>query len=77
MEAYEDTRYIFYREGWYLFCTQLDGHHYATTRAFVGSFNGQWVQIENLVMQVTKDCIATTCNLPIDGEKWFKNNLIT
>jgi hypothetical protein len=32
MEAYEDTQIIFDREGWYLFCTKLDGHHYATAR---------------------------------------------
>jgi hypothetical protein len=42
MEAYEDNRYIFDRAGWYLFCTQLDGHHYGAARAFAESFNGQW-----------------------------------
>ena len=34
MEAYEDSRYIFYRAGWYLLYTKMDGHHYTTTRAF-------------------------------------------
>jgi hypothetical protein len=34
-------------------------------------------RIANLVMQVTKESIAAACNLPHDGEKWFKNKLIT
>ena len=27
-------------------------------------------------MQVTEESIEITCNLPCDGEKWFKNKLI-
>jgi hypothetical protein len=27
-------------------------------------------------MQVTEESIALACNLPTDGEKWFKNKLI-
>jgi hypothetical protein len=77
MEAYEDCRHIFDRAGWYLFCTKLDGRHYGAARAFVESFNGQWARIANLVMQVTEESIAIACNLPTDGEQWFKNKLIT
>jgi hypothetical protein len=42
MEAYEDSRYIFYRAGWYLLCTKMDGHHYTASIGFAESFNGQW-----------------------------------
>jgi len=28
-------------------------------------------------MQVTKESIVVACNLPTDGEMWFKNKLIT
>jgi hypothetical protein len=28
-------------------------------------------------MLVIEESIATTCNLPTDGEKWFRNKLIT
>jgi len=41
MEAYEDTQIIFDQAWWYLFCTDIDGHHYARDREFVESFNGQ------------------------------------
>jgi hypothetical protein len=77
MEAYEDTQIIFDRAGWYLFCTKMDGHHYATTREFAESFNGQWARITNLAMQFTEESIVVACNLPTDGERWFKNKLIT
>jgi hypothetical protein len=77
MEAYEDSCHIFDRASWYLFYTKLDGHHYATARAFTDIFNGQWVQIANLVMQVTEDSIVASCNLLTDGERWFKTKLIT
>jgi hypothetical protein len=30
-----------------------------------------------MVMQVTEESIALSCNLPSDGEKWLKNKLIT
>jgi hypothetical protein len=76
MEAYENSCHIFNRAGWHIFFTKLDGHHYTTTRAFSESFNGQWARIANLVMQVTEESIALACNLPTDGEKWFKNKLI-
>jgi hypothetical protein len=52
MEAYEDCQIIFYREGWYLFYTKLDGFYYVVARDFSESFNGQWARIKNLVMQV-------------------------
>jgi hypothetical protein len=42
MEAYEDNRYIFYQAGWYLLCTNMDGHHYGTAMEFTESFNGKW-----------------------------------
>jgi hypothetical protein len=77
MEDYEDTCHLFYREGWYLFCTKMEGHHYAMARVFSESVNGQWVQVGNLAMQFTKESIVVSCNLPIDGERWFKNKLIT
>jgi hypothetical protein len=57
MEAYEDSRYIFDRVGWYFFCNQLDGHHYGAAMVFYKNLNGQWAQIENLVMQVIEDSI--------------------
>jgi hypothetical protein len=43
MEAYEDSRHIFDRAGWYLYCTKLDGYHYVVARAFAEDFNGQRV----------------------------------
>jgi hypothetical protein len=46
-------------------------------QGFAESFNGQWAQVANLVMQVTEDSIEVACNLPTDGERWFKNKLIT
>ena len=42
MEAYEDSCHIFDQAGWSMFCMNLDGHHYATSRDFSESFNGQW-----------------------------------
>jgi hypothetical protein len=27
-------------------------------------------------MQVTEESIVVACNLPTDGERWFKNNFI-
>jgi hypothetical protein len=77
MKAYGDTQIIFNWAGWYIFCTKLDGHHYDIARAFVESFNGKWAQVGKLAMQVTKESIAATCNLPTDGERWFNNKLIT
>jgi hypothetical protein len=58
MEAYGDTQIIFDPARWYLFYTKLDGHHYATTWAFVESFNGQWARMGNMVMQFTEEYIV-------------------
>jgi hypothetical protein len=77
MEAYEDNRLIFDRAGWYLYCTKLYGYHYVAARAFAESFNGQRARIVDLVMQIIEESIVAACNLPTDGEKGFKNKLIT
>jgi hypothetical protein len=69
MEDYEDSCHIFDRAGWYLFCNRMDGHHYTTTREFAESFNGQLSLFSNLVMQVTTDSIAVSCNLLTDGKR--------
>jgi len=60
MQAYEDTQIVFDRVGWYIFYTKLDGHHYAISRAFAESFNGQWARVVNLVMQFTEEYIDAT-----------------
>lgn len=67
MEAYEETQIIFYQTGWYLFCTKLDGHHYAIAKAFAENFNGQWARVGNLAMQFTKESIATSPLMAKDG----------
>jgi hypothetical protein len=77
MDAYENVKHVFDQAGWYLYCEKLDGYHYDVSRAFAEGLNGQSVQIKNMVMQVTKESIVATCNLPSDGEKWFKKKLIT
>jgi hypothetical protein len=41
MEAYEDNKHIFDQDGWYMFCTKLDGHHYGVAHAFVEGFDGK------------------------------------
>jgi len=45
MEAYKDTQIIFYQEGWYLYCTKLDGHDYAIDGEFADNFHGQWAPL--------------------------------
>jgi hypothetical protein len=31
MKAYEDSRHIFDRVGWYLYCTKIDVYHYVAS----------------------------------------------
>lgn len=77
MEAYEKKKHIFDQADQYMFCAKLDGYHYDVAQAFAEGFDGQSVRIANLIMHVTEDSIALACNLPVDGEKWFKKKLIT
>jgi hypothetical protein len=77
MEAYKNNIHVFNQASWYMYCVKLDGYHYGVAQAFAKAFDGQRVQIANKIMQVTEESIATAYNLLVDGEKWFKNKLIT
>jgi hypothetical protein len=77
MEAYKNVKHVFDQVGWYMYCDKLYGCHYDVAQAFDEGLDGYIVRITNLIMQVTEDSITTTFNLPCDGEKWFKNKLIT
>ena len=71
------VRRLFVQEGWYSFCTRLGSSHLGVAQEFVNSFNGQEAIVDGLTLQVSADSIAEAFNLPQEGEKWFKGQVIT
>ena len=40
--------------------------------AFIENYNDERVQLQSLTVRVNEDSVAEAINVPVEGEKWFK-----
>lgn len=76
LEGYPQVKDLLKKEKWLRFIKKIKGHNKEITKAFARSFNGQVVEIGDLKFTVTEASIAAVIDLPQEGEKWFKNNIL-
>jgi len=77
LESKPAVHSVFEEALWYPYCTRLEGSHFGMAKAFAQSFDGKRENIAGLRIQVTEDSIRKACNIHTDGERWFKNKIIT
>ena len=54
-------------------CEKMQGFNEEVAKVFEEIFNRHIVYFGGLAFRVTKKFIVVASNLPIDGERWFKN----
>jgi hypothetical protein len=54
------------------FCENLQGGHMEVAKQFSMNFDGVKTRVGSLEFQVTEKTIATTTEIPLQGERWFK-----
>jgi hypothetical protein len=64
----------FINGGWFKFCCKFQGHHEEISKLFSLNFDGFQTQVRNVLVHVVEHSIATTCHLPVKGERWWKKN---
>jgi hypothetical protein len=62
----------FQRVGCLAFCEKMQRGHPEVAKQFALNFNGVKTKVGTLEFEVTEQSIATTTEIPIQGEKWFK-----
>ena len=75
-EVYSDLEELFANAGWLKFCLALRGYHPQIVAAFISSFNGFEATVAELTVRVSEDLLSYVFNLPLGGERWFKNNKV-
>lgn len=75
-EALSDLRELFANAGWLQFCVALKGYHPQIVNAFVLSFDGFEATVAELKVRVSEDILSQVFNLPLNGERWFKNHKV-
>jgi len=75
-EALSDVREIFRKAEWLQFCLALKGHHPQIVTAFISTFNGYEATVSGLTIRVSEDSLSCVFALPLNGERWFKNNKV-
>jgi hypothetical protein len=62
---------------WFEYVHRLTNGYYShVALSFAQYFNGTNVSIGDLNFEATEQYIADVCGLPLDGERWFKNQFI-
>ena len=77
MDANSNVRRFFVQARWYSLCLRMRSSHLGVAQEFENCFNGQEATIYGLKLQVSKDSIVEELNLPLEGGRWFKGQLIT
>jgi hypothetical protein len=72
LQTYLEIMEKFIHEECFQFCCTFQGHHEKISMMFAQNFDGFQTQVGNVLIHVTKHSIATTCFLPIKGERWSK-----
>jgi len=75
-EIFPDLEELFSNAGWLKFCLALRGYHPQIAAAFISSFNGFEATVAELTVRVTEDVLSYVFDLPLVGERWFKNNKV-
>jgi hypothetical protein len=65
-------REYFQTVGCLTFCENLQGGHMEVAKQFSMNFDGVKTRVGSLEFQVTEQTIATTTEMPLQGERWFK-----
>ena len=60
------------KSGWFNFCERLQGYHSQLTMAFIENYSNERVQLQSLTVRFNEDSVAEAINVPVEGEKWFK-----
>jgi len=71
-----DLKELFENAGWLQFCLALRGYHPQIVNAFISSFNGYEATVAGLTIRVSEDALSYVFDLPLTGERWFKNNKV-
>ena len=58
--------------GWFAFCEKLQGYHSQVTMAFIKNYKDEMVQPKSLTVRVNEESIAEAIDVPVQGERWFK-----
>ena len=58
--------------GWFPFCERLQGYNMQVTHAFIKNYRDGVVDFKNLRVTVDEESIAKAIGVPVQGEKWFK-----
>lgn len=61
------------KAGWLKFIEKFGGFHKEITKYFARSFDGTKVEIGDIMFVVIESFIIEAIELPIHGERWFKN----
>ena len=77
VDANSKVRILVIQSGWYSLCTRLGSSHSGVAQEFANSFNAQEGTVYGLTLQVSEDSIVEAFNLPHEGERWFKGQVIT
>jgi hypothetical protein len=75
-EALSDLRELFRKAEWLRFCVSLKGYHPQVVNAFTSTFNGYEAVVSGLTIRVSEESLSTAFALPLDGERWFKNQKV-
>lgn len=75
-EIFPEIAKTFSNTGWLKFCMALKGYHPQIAAAFIQTFNGFEAQVAELTIRVLEDIISCVFDLPLDGERWFKNDKV-
>lgn len=75
-EAMSDLREMFRKAEWLRFCVSLKGFHPQVVTAFALTFNGYEATVSGLTIRVSEESLSCAFALPLNGERWFKNQKI-
>ena len=67
---------MFRKADWLHFCLALKGYHPQIVTAFISTFNGYEATVSGLTIRVSEDSLSCVFALPLNGERWFKNNKV-
>jgi hypothetical protein len=63
-------------DGWFKFLLSFPGHNTKVTRAFSFSFEGKYVRIRDVELQIDENVISKYSSLPTKGERWSKTKMV-
>ena len=75
-EALSELREMFRKAEWLRFCVALKGYHPQIVSAFILTFNGYEATVSGLTIRVSEESLSCVFALPLNGERWFKNQKV-